>query len=264
MKKWIALAENLSVGQKTRTSCPTDCGSGDTLSVNHDHKRYWCSCFRCGHTDQHDKGTQTLSQIKRLRELNEAAETIQLPLELPDDFTNDIPRHGRAWLFKAGLTPPAWKLHNIGYSESLDRVILPVYDTAGNLEWYQCRALLKGQTPKYLQPARDRSKIMLRLGFDREDIQRVVVVEDILSAYRVGKHITTASLLGTKISTAQAAELSNYPRITTWLDNDKAGKDGAYKIRKTLGLVTEVDNIVTDVDPKELSDKEIKQCLNIL
>ena len=261
---WLEIAQELPLYGKTDTECPENCGSGKKLSVNHDAKHYWCNCYRCGFSDRVWKGKQTLEQLRHMRELNEQARTMQLPLELPDDFTLDIPRAGRIWLFKAGLTEETYRRHGIGYSESLQRVVLPIYDHTGNLIWYQCRAIHFGQEPKYIQPARDRSEVMLEVGCSESSLQRVVVVEDILSAYRVGKHTPTVSLLGTKISTAQAARLSRYANVTTWLDPDTAGRKGAYSIRRTMGLVAEVSNITTDKDPKELTDSEIKQCLNIL
>lgn len=263
MSNWLEIAQQLPLNGKTDTVCPENCGSGEKLSVNHSVKSYWCNCYRCGFSDQHWKGQQTLTELKRIQDLNDAAAQIQLSLELPHDYTTEIPLHGRMWLYKAGITEPVWSSYSIGYSESLDRVVLPVYDTEGNLIWYQCRALHAGQKPKYLQPARDRSAVMFHIQRDGEHLQRVVVVEDILSAIRVGKHVSACSLLGTKITTAQAAELGKYPEVTTWLDSDRAGRSGAYKIRKTLGLITEVSNILTEKDPKELSNREIKQCLNI-
>lgn len=262
-RKWLEIAENLPVGHKARAKCDQDCGQGDTLSITHDTKRFWCSCFRCGHSDQHDKGQQTLGELKRIRDLNEQAASLELTLELPHDFTNDIPSFGRMWLFKAGITESVYREYNIGYSKSLDRVVLPVYNTEGTLEWYQCRALHTGQSPKYLQPARDRSTVLFHGRKGTKDLQRAVIVEDILSAIRVGKHADSYSLLGTKITTEQAAFLSTYPRVTTWLDPDKAGKVGAYKIRRVLGLVTDVDNVVTSTDPKDLSDKEIRKQLSL-
>lgn len=257
--EWLALAQELPTGQKTRSNC--ECGDGNTLIINHNAKGYSCHCFRCDFNDFVGKGTQSLAELTRIRELNEAAESIELDLELPDDFTKEIPLHGRLWLYKGGITESVWREYGIGYSASLDRVVLPVYDTKGNLEWYQCRALHKGQKPKYLQPSRSRDKVLFRVGFDGSNLQRVVIVEDILSAIRVGKHISTSSLLGTKITTGQAAELAKFSRVTTWLDPDKAGRRGAYNIRKTLGLVTDVDNIVTLSDPKELTDHQIKETL---
>lgn len=259
---WITIARDLPLHGKTMTTCPENCGSGEKLSVNHGIKNYWCNCYRCGYTDSEYKGKQSLAELKRIQELNKAAESTELTLDLPNDYTEELPRHARAWLFKAGITPSVWKQYRIGYSERLDRVILPVFDSTDKIIWYQCRALQKGQKPKYLQPARDRSEIIFTTG-NREDLQRVIIVEDILSAIRVGKHIPTVSLLGTKITTQQAANLSKYNEVTTWLDADTAGRKGSYKIRKTLSLVTNVSNILTPLDPKELSDKEIQEHLTI-
>lgn len=261
MSTWLEIAENLPVNGKTRGDCPNECGSGNTLIINHNSKGYSSHCFRCDFNDFVGKGTQSLAELARIRELNEAAESIELSLELPHDFTKEIPLHGRLWLYSGGITESVWREYGVGYSKSLDRVILPVYDSSNNLEWFQCRALYEGQKPKYIQPARSRDKVLFRVGFDRKDLQRVIIVEDILSAIRVGKHVPTASLLGTKITTGQASELSRYKRVTTWLDPDRAGRRGAYAIRKTLGLVTDVDNIVTLSDPKELTDHQIKETL---
>ena len=261
---WVNIAKELPINGKTTTECPENCGSGEKLSITHSMKSYWCNCYRCGFTDIEYKGKQTLTELKRIQELNKAAEDTLLELELPSDYTTEIPIHGRQWLHSGGITEPVWRGCNIGYSEKLDRVILPIYDTHGNLEWLQCRALQKGQKPKYIQPARNRNKIMLRVNRSKKDTRRVIIVEDIISAIRVGKHTTTFSILGTKITTAQAAELSKYAEVTTWLDSDTAGRKGSYKIRKTLSLITTVSNILTPLDPKELSDKEIKRCLNIL
>lgn len=259
---WLEVAQNLPLGAKTDIECPENCGDGRKLSVHHTVKDYWCNCYRCGFTDRSSKGQQTLAELARIKELNDTVANLELKLELPDDFTNEIPRSGRLWLFKAGIHEATWRKYGIGYSKSLERVVLPVYDDEGNLVWYQCRAVHRGQTPKYIQPSSSREHIMFTAGVTA-DRTRIIVVEDILSAIRVGKHNASCSLLGTKITTSQAGLLGAYSNVTTWLDGDEAGKRGSYNIRRTLGLICEVSNIVTDKDPKELSDREIKQCLNI-
>lgn len=259
--KWLEVAQNLPLGQKTDIECPEQCGSGKKLSVHHTAKDYWCNCYRCGYTDRQKKGKLSLKELEHIRKLNEQATTIELPLELPNDFTTDIPREGRVWLFKAGITESVRKQYNIGYSKLLERVVLPVYNTSGELIWYQCRAVHRGQEPKYIQPRRGRDEVLFQVKGGRTSLQRAIIVEDILSAIRVGRFENCYSLLGTKISTTQAAELSKYNEVVTWLDPDKAGQNGAYKIRKTLGLVTDVRNVVTSKDPKELSDKQIKETL---
>lgn len=260
MKNWIQIARELPLNGSTNTECPQNCGSGEKLSVKHDRKSYWCNCYRCGFTDVEYKGQHSLAEIKRINELNELAEKPLTKLELPNDFTKEIPIHGRLWLYKAGITEARWREFGFGYSEIYDRVIMPIFEN-NKLVWFQCRALHHGQKPKYIQPARDRSNIMFSVGCNNTDLRRVIVVEDILSAVRVGKHTPTKSLLGTKVTTQQAAALGKYSEVITWFDPDTAGRKGANKIRRTIGLITEVRNVSSSRDPKELSDSEITKCL---
>lgn len=261
MKNWKDIARELPLHGKVQIECPENCGSGEKLSVNHGIKSYWCNCYRCGYNDTEFKGKQSLAELSRIQELNEQANNINLTLELPHDYTEEIPLIGRLWLYKAGINETLWRKYRIGYSASLDRVVLPVFSTNGELIWYQCRALQYGQKPKYLQPSSERSRVMFTVPNPTTDMRRVVIVEDILSAIRVGEIENTVSLLGTKITTQQASILGKYQEVITWLDPDRAGRDGAYKIRRTLGLLTRVRNIVTPVDPKDLSNKQIKEHL---
>ncbi len=256
--KWLEIAQQLQLGHKTRVDC--SCGSGKTLIVNHNNKYYSAHCFRCDVNNYHDKGTQTLEELARIKALNEAVLDANLPLALPSDFTLEIPLHGRLWLYTGGLSESDWRELGFGYSKEWERVVMPIYKD-NQLIWYQARAILQGQKPKYVQPSKDRQEIMFIKHTKLKE--RIVIVEDILSAVRVSKHIAAASLLGTKITTAQAAELSKYKRVTLWLDNDKAGRQGAYKIKKTLSLLVDVDSVVTEEDPKVLSDEQIKEILCI-
>lgn len=260
--KWLEIAKQLPVGGKTDGVCPEGCGSGSKLSINHSVKTYWCNCYRCGFTEQVYKGKQTLEELRYIRELNERASTEKLTLELPHDYTTEIPLEGRLWLYKGGITETVWRKYRFGYSKTMRRVILPVYDSKGNLIWYQCRALLEGQSPKYVQPARSRDTVYFLAGAETRGVSEVVIVEDILSAVRVGKFKTSCSLLGTKITTSQANFLGKFDRVIVWLDADRAGQSGATKISRTLGLATEVKRVRSAVDPKALTDQQIQECLS--
>lgn len=254
---WITTAKQLPVGHKTRTDC--ECGSGKTVIVNHLPKLYTARCFRCDFNEYEYKGKLSLEELARIKALNELALNSNFELDLPPDFTTEIPLEGRLWLYSGGLSPSIWNELGFGYSKSWERVIMPVYEQ-GELVWFQARAILPEQKPKYIQPSHDRSSIMFKML--KGSKERVVVVEDILSAIRVGKHTNAVSLLGTKITTEQASYLSNFDKVTLWLDNDRAGKRGAFAIKKALSLVTEVDSIVTDEDPKKLTDEQILRKLD--
>lgn len=259
---WLKLAQKLPVGQKTRTDCPI-CGKDtntNALIVNHGIKAYNASCFACGYNPFQMKGIQTLDELKEIRRLNN--EKLGYAIKLPNDFTTEIPLIGRLWLYKSGLRPSVWKAYNIGYSERLKRVILPVYNKQGTLIWFQCRALLKGQKPKYIQPSRDKTGIVFEALGHAEDRNTVVVVEDIMSAIRVGETTNTVSMLGTKADTDQINRLSEYNKVITWLDSDKAGVRGAANIRQAVSLLTNTTNICTTLDPKCYSNKEIRSTLN--
>jgi DNA primase len=211
------------------------------------------------------KGKQTHEELTELKRINN--ESLQhaegARCELPEDFTQDIPLEGRLWLYSNGITDTLkWK-YNVGYSKRLRRVVMPVYNTQGDLIWFQCRALVKGQKPKYLQPSGDKSSVVFqsKTEEDKGTKGRVVVVEDIMSAIRVGEVVNTISLLGTKADTNQINTLSRFDNVITWLDSDRAGRHGSKTIRQAVGLLTNTQDIVTELDPKSYSNQQIETIL---
>ena len=107
----------------------------------------------------------------------------------------------------------------------------------------------------------------------------VVLVEDYLSAVRVGQHYDTYCLWGTKCSYEFLKELfDSYETVLVWLDNDgtketNSGQVAAqkickmansilsYKNRKRLTPLWAVKNVLTENDPKTFSDTEIREIL---
>lgn len=255
---WLEEAKNLPLGHKTRLE--HNCGSGRTLIVNHNLQGYSAYCFRCGEQEFEGKGKQSLQELTRIRELNAQAAQEITSVELPEDLTGDIPLAGRIWLYKAGLTPSTWNEYGIRYSPSMERVYLPVCKD-GKPIWFQARAIHAGQTPKYLQPSADRSTVLFESAPIHPTKGVVVLTEDIVSAIRVGEVAPAISLLGTKITTAQAGYISKYDRVVIWLDSDKAGRVGAANIGRTLSLLTETTNICTTDDPKLLTKQQITEQL---
>jgi DNA primase len=149
----------------------------------------------------------------------------------------------------------------IGWSSKLHRIVLPVYSDSGDLLYYQCRAVDKGQVPKYINPRADKSTLLYTRFPPGSNRHRVIVTEDILSCIKVGRHIRCVSILGTATSTGQATRLARYNRVTYWLDPDKAGLRGSAKGVKTLKLLTSADAIYSNKDPKNLSDRVIREHL---
>ena len=271
---WLSQAQNLPLGRTSRCDCP-ECGEGTNTNaaiLNHSTRGYSLFCHACGYNPFQDKGIQTLEELKRLKELNEHAERyIDQDVRIPPDYETEIPLAGRLWLYSGGISPTVWKEYGIGYSRNLQRVILPVYGVTGELVWYQGRAVHDGQRPKYLNPTIPKLGRMFISQRNTEitNTTTVIVCEDILSAIRVGKatiqlskdghECVGVSLLGTKLTTESINRLGNAKRVISWFDNDNAGHKARTDLYKAVGMLTSVNSIRSERDPKRYSDQDIRR-----
>jgi hypothetical protein len=260
MDDWLEVARRLPVGRKARLT--HDCGEGKVVIASHNEQGYSAYCFRCGNLGFEGKGYQTLEELNRIAELNAQANQVH-SVDLPKDYTLDIPAEQSRWLLKAGISVYRAAKCGIGWSPSLSRVIIPLFDDRGGLLYWQGRAVLRGQTPKYINPPVSKQELLYWCKPEKADLSRVVVTEDILSAIRVGRHLPAASILGTKLSTKQAGQLSAYDRVEFWLDPDDAGREGAQKGCRTLNLATHARQVDSEHDPKNHSDREIREILGL-
>lgn len=256
--EWLDAAKALDEGRRKRIDHV--CGSGSTLLISHTEDGYSGHCFRCNKGGFMAHGLRHLSAVdfRLLRKADDAAFNTK-ELALPKDFTSIIPPAHATWLYRAGVFADTAMAHGFGYSESMSRVILPVYDD-GVLVYMQARACQPGRVPKYLNKAgASKGAIMWKGVRDYED---VIVTEDILSALRIYMAgYNAVCTLGTAVSDGQAGYLSRFKRVAFWYDGDKAGFSGSAKGIKTIALVAKVGRIITDKDPKLYSNREITQIL---
>lgn len=90
---------------------------------------------------------------------------------------------------------------------------------------------------------------------------KIVVVEDVVSAYKVHKAgYNVLALLGTKASDKQLELLYNYKDVIIWLDPDHPGQMGATELFKRINGVSDVMNVLAE-QPKEVSYSRIKELL---
>lgn len=87
----------------------------------------------------------------------------------------------------------------------------------------------------------------------------LVLVEDCISAIKVGRHYDSMPLLGSHIGYPKLLAISKlYPEVIFWLDADKFKEaQGLSQRAKLLGMQSRV--LFTEVDPKEIDDVAIKQ-----
>lgn len=152
-------------------------------------------------------------------------------------------------------------VYGIGYTEYLDRVVLPVY-SSGELQAIQLRAVNDEVKPKYLNPSAVPIQNVL---FESEDgaSDWGVLTEDILSAIKVGQVLSSCSTLGTKMSEVRAWKISEkYKNCFVWYDSDAAGHVGARRAISKLELLgVNCFKVSTKFDPKCYTRAEIKQIL---
>lgn len=234
------------------------------MMVSHGQKGFSAYCFKCGETHFEPHKDRNLAQLQEARAARELQATGS-EIRLPRDFTLDIPADATPWLTLGGVGPDLARGYGIGYSPSLDRVVIPVY-WDGKLTTVQCRAIRPWQKPKYINPKgvartavlKSRAEFMLPSADPRPDT--CVVVEDGLSAIRVGRLQPAYAALGTSLSADAILDIiTKYKTVILWLDGDAAGQEAKKAIRLQLiryGLT--VETVVTDKDPKRLTNEEIR------
>ena len=252
---------------------------GDTrqrLYVRRTLKGWLYHCHNCApHMSGFQKNStvmtpsETVNVLKEMRK--QSTGMLQLVSnDLPDDFTTDIPDTFRLWLDKYQITDDEVEFYGFGYSPRRDRLVMPVYNHAGLIGWQG-----RGSNPKYLTCIGDGQSNLwfdTRYGSDTTkdylDKSAVVLVEDIISAIKVGRYRRSIALLGSyvredliiwmqKVSKLRKGDMTWY----IWLDPDK--RKESYKIAKRLrDLGMDCEVITTDGDPKDELDETLLQAFS--
>jgi len=251
-------------------------------------------CFACGdHRSGRNPGIQALAR----RDVKEDNGTKGLPA----DFSREVPARAWKWLLQYGLGYRYW-LPFVGWSEEHSRLVFTLSDFAiGRFipdeavpsqrdargryipEETNGPSLHSGpnssvafsdrggaaprtpskwftygnahRTPQVIQPAADLPRPS---GYE----ERLVLVEDVISAHKVGQLQICIPLFGTNIFDAIIPVIRHYRiPVTIWLDQDQQGT--AQKKAANLSVLTGVpcSYVFTKYDPKSLSLEQIKDTL---
>lgn len=116
-----------------------------------------------------------------------------------------------------------------------------------------------GMGAKYITSG---SKPILKYGNNSDT---VILVEDIISAIKVGRQFTAIPMLGSMPLESILSHLKGFKNVMVWNDRDLAVKSvkTARNLSERLGLRVKV--VISPNDPKEYSDLDIKNYIyNIL
>lgn len=234
--------------------CPK-CLSRDNLGVYDDGHSF---CFGCGLFMPAPKTIEALKQKLEIRDQQNVGST--LAFRFVPDF--EIPVPALQWLRKYGITDHEIKHYGICWNQDTQSLVFPMYGSDKQLLYYQERYFgADKKFPKYMTYGNKRQQIAYIRNRDYE--RCIILVEDFVSAIKVGRVCSAAPLLGSNISAEILLWLAtNYKRVRVWLDFDKASH-AVSEAAKCSTVVADSGTIITQLDPKEYSTNEITRLVSL-
>lgn len=218
--------------------------SGDNLANWMDGSAH---CFSCGY---HVPPPFQLTFINKEEDKDDKEKAV-----LPRDFQRShIPAAAIKWIIQYGLPWSYWKAH-CGYSEEEGRLVITVGDP---IKFSQGRLIDQSLGKRKWKFYGDGHNYVEVIGATLSG--EVVLVEDLISAHKVGQHVPCIPIFGTTIHDVVVAELQRLNRpVRLWLDADQYPLLPK-KINRLQGLLRHpVRYIFTEKDPKECSMEQIKE-----
>lgn len=254
------MSESLRVGNERCPECARQGKdrAGDNL-VRYDDGHAFC--FSC-----HYREWPTSVSLKHLhRRLAPSSDPFEPIEQKLGELTYKYPSEVQKWLDKYGVTELECVRNQIQWSPDKNVLVIPVIDhTNGEHVAYNCRYF--GHNPKFPKYINEYPKgkaaaqrLALKLP-ERSPLPVLVLVEDLVSAIKVGRQGPSLALLGTNISpwlhTAIVQYcLSHRYSCLVWLDPDK--KQLSVKYSRLFRQIIPSYPILSDKDPKYYNNEEI-------
>jgi ribosomal protein S27AE len=222
--------------------CPK-CGSKDNLGRYDDGSAY---CFGCGYTENPNRYTPATNRLSD-----------EPSIRLPEDATTDFTGPGLDWLCSFGITSSERIRYRMLWSPTRQQLIFPLYDKSHKLVAWQGRNFHPAAKSKYFS----QGKIHDVLYFCGKKEAPVILVEDLLSAIKIGRIACAMPLWGSEASTPLLVRLKSHTNgVVLWLDSDKwKNSHDIVKRAQSVGLAGL--SVFTNKDPKEYDDNYIKYFL---
>lgn len=228
--------------------CPECAKSGrdrhhDNLGVYSDGHKY---CFSCGYYESSGMASKVRNKfIKHEKIVDEP--------NLPEDVVPCTYGLGYEWLRQYDITTFEILQNKILWSEKLQWLIYPYYENY-SITAFQARNFNAAKPYKYYTKGKV-EELLWTFGSPSDSI---VLVEDVVSAIKVGRCNRSMVLLGSVISIPRLMRLKHLTEsIIIWLDPDKRKESIKFSnLAQTFGF--SVKTIFSDKDPKEHDDSEIR------
>lgn len=221
-------------------------------------------CHRCGTSRKirQDGVAAPSALINRVNGIRSSFTNKDGSIYLPEDFEVGVPNVARTWLRKYGVTDEEISKYRFGYSDRMNRLIMPVFD-GEQLVYWQGRKLDNGPGPKYISMRTKAGSKFFELFNNKDD--SAVLVEDIVSAICVRRAgFNSVALLGSYVGDRIAARLQKrgVHKVVVWLDPDKRTESVRFA-RKLSGLGFKAVALVTPTkDPKFFNVAQVRRHLS--
>ena len=173
--------------------------------------------------NDYDDLSEIFGDVKRYRTKKESEKKISLPKEFKsilDDCDSIVKRHALAHLKKRDISTTDMIRYNIGYCDSglySDRVIVPSYDSKGDLNYFIARSIFDGGM-KYKNPPISKDVIGFELFINWDE--PIILCEGVFDAIAVKRNVIP--LFGKTIPKSLMKKIfeKRVSKIYILLDND--------------------------------------------
>jgi len=289
--------QGISEGDTIRVACSHYLCNGkkDAFTITRTLDGCVYNCYRCGTTGAiylSSSPNRALQKLKGLQHGNINTSGKTRRVVLPMDFVSmvhhsRIPPNAYAWLYKYELDDNDIYNFNIGWSNRIQRVVIPVYSAVppfklvawqGRDVFYDRNKLLfkrgimkhapikyytEVDTPIYNIKSTNQYQInknKIYFNITNQLINNyIIIVEDILSAIKVHNKYTCSvvALLNSTITDTLVQQLKKYTKVYIWLDWDARVK--AIKAsRQFQSQGINAQTIRTRLDPKAVPYREMQ------
>lgn len=224
---------------------------GDSKSLKIERKEdgsVHAKCFRCGEWGVWEPRTKTT-----LLNFDTKENTVD------EVFVYDLrewPGKALWWVKQYGLSDYELANYAFAYSPGRKRVIIPIWWEGKKIGWQARKLYDEDNGPKYITQASSPPGFMLKGEHTYEEI---VLVEDVISAIKVGRTTEAVAMLSTNPTTRMMNYVKRFSNFKIWLDMDNPQViRQSLKLLRNLGIYGHTKLIVTPKDPKVYDDSEIR------
>lgn len=255
------------VGDRVRVNHDSDDCSGDSnsMTIERKHDGVYAKCFRCGKygVSREAKPRHFFATKEAERIDHDSSGAIRLPYD-SERVVREWPSKARVWVARARITDEEVERYGLAYSARLGRVVLPIYSD-GDMVGYQARKIYDDDPgPKYYTRTKHPDR-MVFISSNPSHSDTIVLCEDVLSAIRVGRFVSSGAILGTSTSDYALGVLTEGRKYgIIYLDYDnRIVINNTIKLKNKLELLLDrVSLISNSIDPKQLSDKDLESLLS--